>query len=67
MEIVSPESVVRVAYRGPEIVTVGLITTVTGAGGNKVVDAYGPDGHTATDWNKRNSATPEVIDAAALD
>lgn len=42
-------------YRTPEIVTVGKIADLTGAGGSRVVDAYGPDGHTANDWNIHNS------------
>ncbi|MGD0202075.1 MAG: hypothetical protein ABSD27_15160 [Bryobacteraceae bacterium] len=67
MKIACSESVVRAAYRGPEIITVGSVTALTGAGGNKVVDAWGPDGKTATDWNKRNSAGYDVIDTAALD
>ncbi len=54
-----PDSAPGSAYRGPEIVTVGDAAALTGAGGEKIVDAYGPDGHTANDWNKLNSNPPD--------
>jgi hypothetical protein len=49
-------------YRGPVIVEVGSVTELTGAGGTRVVDAYGPDGHTANDWNIHNSEAPDEQD-----
>lgn len=55
------------AYRTPEIVTVGRIAELTGAGGPKVVDAYGPDGHTANDWNIHNSQGDEPDDEIGAD
>jgi hypothetical protein len=53
-----PEVTVKTDYCGPEIITVGEVIAVTGAGGEKLVDSYGPDGHTATDWNKLNNPAP---------
>ena len=68
MKITSVEPVVHAAYRSPEIVTVGSVTALTGAGGSKVVDAFGPDGHTANDWNIHNSQPPDdTIDTTVLD
>lgn len=54
-------------YDVPQIVTIGSVTELTAAGGDKVVDAWGTDGKTAIDWNKHNSAAPEIISPAVLD
>lgn len=70
MKISNMEPATQTLYREPEIVTVGGIVALTGAGGDKVVDAYGPDGHSANDWNIHNSQPPapdDEIDKDALD
>jgi hypothetical protein len=46
-------------YRGPAIVEVGDVAALTGAGGTKVTDTW--SGHTATDWNKKNSDAPDDV------
>jgi len=49
-------------YRGPAIVEVGDVTALTGSGGDKIVDSYEKDGHTAKDWNLFNSVAPDEVD-----
>ncbi len=58
MKTAAAEQAPETLYRSPEIVTVGNVVALTGAGGDKVVDAWGPDGHTANDWNIHNSQPP---------
>jgi hypothetical protein len=57
----------RQAYSAPKIVTVGTVADLTAAGGEKNTDSWQGDTHTALDWNKHNSATPEVIGSDVLD
>lgn len=57
----------RQSYTAPKIVTVGTVVDLTSAGGPNVVDSWQGDTHTAIDWNKHNSAAPEVIESDVLD
>lgn len=57
---------VKLIYRTPKIVDVGTIITLTGSGGDKIVDSHDKNGN-ATNWNLFNSVAPEILGADVLD
>ncbi len=46
------------SYREPQIVTVGEVSALTGAGGPQLVDSYGNPGDPPTDWTFKNHEPP---------